>query len=161
MTKHPFIYEAIKEAFDDFKQREGYNPADMVVDELGFRGPNKKQQLYNHLSPYSEKYLKLDHFIIILKNLLDSAHIPLRSLANEFGYELTPMGQAHRCEIVQLVLQTNLKLEIELAEFAKEVMRSIEDGEISYEEALSLKKEINRFRKILDELDAALTKEMR
>jgi len=40
-------------------------------------------------------------------------------------------------------------------------MRSIEDGKITYEEVLSLKKEIKRFRKILDELDAALTKEMR
>jgi len=157
--KHPFIYESIKDAFDDFKQKNGFHPAEMIADDLGFRGINKKQQLYNKLNLYTDKHLKIDDFIIILQNLLDSRTIPLRALVNHFGYELTPKNtSSDKCNLIQIILETNIALEVELGEFAKEVMDAIRDGEIDYDEAVSLRKRIREFRTTLDKLDNELQK---
>ncbi|BAF69575.1 phage regulatory CII family protein [Nitratiruptor sp. SB155-2] len=157
MYKHPFIYEAIKEAFDDFKKNHGYNPSDMIADELGLRGQNRKQQLYNKLNPYSEKHLKVDELIIILNMLLDSNHIVLRALANHYGYTLSKQEtRSSKISVIQLVMNTNFAMEMELGEFAKDVMESVEDGEIDYDEAVRLRKKIKKFKNTLDALDAKL-----
>ncbi len=154
--KHPFIYDAINAGIYDFKTKRGYDPKDKIAAALGYGKKNRSQQLRNLLNPNTQLLLKLDHFIIILDNLLDSKSIPLRTLANHYGYSLIKRGEAPKEQIVNLVIKTNLKLEVELGEFAKEVMQALEDGEIDYDEAARLRKKIKKFREILDRLDARL-----
>ncbi len=154
--KHPFIYESIREAFEDFKERHGYNPAEMIADELGYRGEHKKQQLYNALNVYSQKLLKLDDFIIILNELLDSRAIPLRTLANHYGYSLVKRGEAPKESVINIIVKTNIEIEAWLGEFAKEVLEALNKGEIEYEEAIAIRHKIRYLREILDALDAKL-----
>jgi len=160
LYKHPFIYEAIKEAMSQYEEAHGFNPTEMIADELGLRGPNKKQQLYNKLNVNSEKYLKLDEFIIILNILQDFSKTPLRSLANHFKFRIEPIDSpVPKGDIINIVLQTNIAMEVGLGEFAKEVMQAIEDGELDYDEAVSLRKRVREFKEILDALDQRLKKE--
>lgn len=160
LYKHPFIYEAIKEAMSQYEEAHGFNPAELIADELGLRGPNKKQQLYNKLNTNSDKYLKLDEFIILLSILQDFSKTPLRALANHFKYRIEPIGtDAPKGDIINIVLQTNIAMEMGLGEFAKEIMQAIEDDELDYDEKVSLRKRVRWFKDILDVLDQRLKEE--
>ena len=150
LTKHPYIYKAIKEAMDSFGERHHITARQHFAPILGFTGPNGHIQVgsylnYTSYNPAAPHPFSVDHLAVLLDELGDDRQIILDAIAREFNMVVIPKQKA-KADVADINLLVDVA-NMENSDVFRVVKNSMSDGIIDEDERAAILKEIEEAQK--------------
>ncbi len=150
LTKHPYIYKAIKKAMESFGERHHITARQHFAPLLGFTGPNGHIQVgsylnYTSYNPVAPHPFSVDHLAVLLDELGDDRKIILDAIAREFDMVVIPKQKA-KADVADINLLVDVA-NMENSDVFRVVKESIADKVITQEEQEAILKEIEEAQK--------------
>ena len=150
LTKHPYIYKAIKNAMESFGEKHHITARQHFAPLLGFTGPNGHIQVgsylnYTSYNPVAPHPFSVDHLAVLLDELGDDRKIILDAIAREFDMVVIPKQKA-KADVVDINLLVDVA-NMENSDVFRVTKEALQDKKITINEVHNILKEIEEAQK--------------